>query len=287
MTFEGEIFYFITKIDVHTYVPMYSQKLKPQFNSNMALVQTSPFLGQVFKANGEVDVIDDMSGTYQLYTSDDNEFIGSAMVQRHSANDTPYLDVLLPCGLLSFEEMDYTSNNLGCKCWMGSFANVIYHANNNLDANNTVLELGAGVGISGITLAKCSPCTRVVVSDGFDPLACIVKNNIKSNNISNASFDSIKWGEDTTYQGEFDIVIGCECVYNDAVDVLVATVVHHLKDTGKAMFLNTPSPYRNGVQTFIDRLKAYGCVTEKPLYMVHNGNHQAPFVLIEFVKRKD
>lgn len=265
---------------------MYSHtKQFKQFKNNMALVQTSPFLGQVFKANGEVDVIEDMSGTYQLFDSDYKELIGSAMVQRHSVNDTPYLDILLPCGMLSFEEMDYTSNNLGCKCWLGSFANVIYHTNVTIDASHTVLELGSGVGISGITLAKSYPSTDVTISDGFDPLAIIIKSNIKSNTTSNASFQKIKWGDITTYTGLYDLVMGCECVYTDETQDLIDTIIYHLKDEGKAIFLNTPSPYRHGVQSFIDNLKPYGLVTTKEVYLVHNSTIQAPFVLIEFTKR--
>jgi 2-polyprenyl-3-methyl-5-hydroxy-6-metoxy-1,4-benzoquinol methylase len=279
------MFLFITKIDVHIYVPMYS-RIKQTYN-NMALVQTSPFLGQIFKSNGEVDVIEDMSGTYQLYNSEDNELIGSAMVQRHTTNDTPYLDILLPCGMLSFEEMDYTSNNLGCKCWLGSFANVIYHTNNTNDASHTVLELGSGVGISGITLAKSNPSTNVTVSDGFEPLAITIRNNIKSNTTSNASFEKIKWGDDSTYNGPHDLVMGCECVYTDETQDLIDTIIYHLKDDGKAIFLNTPSPYRHGVQSFINNLKPYGLVTTKEVYLVRNSTIQAPFVVIEFTKRND
>lgn len=272
----------ITKIDEHILAPMY-QFNKHKFNQ-MALVQTSPFLGQIFKTNGEVDVLEDLSGTYQLYNSEDDEFIGSAMVQRHVANDTPYLDILLPCGMLSFEEMDYTSNNLGCKCWLGSFANVIYHTNVTIDATHTVLELGSGVGISGITLAKSYPSTNVTISDGFDPLAVIIKSNIKSNTTSNASFEKIKWDDNTTYNGMYDLVIGCECVYTDDTQYLVDAIIHHLKDDGKAIFLNTPSPYRNGVQSFIDNLKHFGQVTNKDVYLVRNNTIKAPFVLIEFTR---
>lgn len=260
--------------------------IKQTYN-NMALVQTSPFLGQIFKSNGEVDVIKDMSGTYQLYNSADNELIGSAMVQRHTANDTPYLDILLPCGMLSFEEMDYTSNNLGCKCWLGSFANVIYHTNNTIDMSHTVLELGSGVGISGITLAKSNPCTNVTISDGFEPLAITIKNNIKSNTVSNASFEQIKWGDDSTYNGRYDLVMGCECVYTNETQDLIDTIIYHLKDDGKAIFLNTPSPYRNGVESFINNLKPYGLVATKEVFLVRNGSIQAPFILIEFTKRND
>lgn len=265
---------------------MYSIK-QNQLYKSMALVQTSPFLGQIFKPNGEVDVIEDMSGTYQLYNNINNEFIGSAMVQRHSTNDTPYLDVLLPCGMLSFEEMEYTSNNYGCKCWLGSFANVIYHTNKTVDASYSVLELGSGVGISGIALAKSNPSTNVVVSDGYKPLEITIKKNIKSNTTNNVSFEQIQWGDDSTYHNcLYDMVIGCECVYTEETQDLVDTIVHHLKDNGKAIFLNTPSPYRNGVQSFIEKLQEHGEVTTQEMYLVHNKTLQAPFVLIEFTKRR-
>lgn len=253
----------------------------------MILVQTSPCIGQLLKSNGDIDILNDMSGTYKLYDNFNNHLIGSAIVQRHNTYSKPCLDILLPCGFLSFEEVEY------CKCWLSSFANVICHTNlTSLLRDSLVLELGAGVGISGITLAKCNPSSYIVISDGFEPLSCNIKNNIKNNATNNATFKVIKWGDKMTYHSKmFDLIIGCECLYHDDGDDersqnLVDAILHHLKDDGKAVFLNTPPPYRKGVETFIDKLQSIGSVTTRDLCLVHNDNHQAPFVLIDFQKKK-
>lgn len=257
-----------------------------QQKESMALVQTSPFLSQVFNEDGAVDVIDDMSGSYSLYDDRTNILIGTAIVKR----DDPYLHINLPLTstYLTFEEMEYKSSNLGCKCWLGSFANVIYHTQQHMIQAKEVIELGTGVGICGIAIARCDPYMRVVVTDGFAPLADTINNNIKKNGVAlNTSYEALRWGQvsSNVQAKSFDVVMGCECVYNDETQDLVSTIIHYLKDNGKAVFLNTSHPYRNGVLTFITRLKEHGKVITRNLSLVYNDAHRAPFTLIEFVKQ--
>lgn len=251
----------------------------------MALVQTSPFLGQVFNEDGAVDVIDDLSGSYSLYDDESNTLIGSAIVKRHDSN--LHINLPLTSTYLTFQEMDYKSNNLGCKCWLGSFANVIYHTQQQMLQANNLLELGTGVGICGVAIAKCDPYLQVVVTDGFAPLADTINNNIKRNGVTlNTSYKILKWGQPNSSipAKSSDIVMGCECVYNDETQDLVSTIIHYLKDNGKAVFLNTAHPHRHGVLTFISRLREHGKVITRNLSMVYNDTHKAPFTLIEFVK---
>jgi len=255
--------------------------------NTMALVQTSPFLGQIFKEDGAVDVIDNMTGSYSLYDDISNTLIGSAIVKREKCN--LHINLPLTSTYLTFEEMEYKSGNLGCKCWLGSFANVIYHNTQQrmLQADN-LLELGTGVGICGIAIAKSDPFMKVVITDGFAQLADTINNNIKKNGVaSNTSYKKLNWEQinPDIPARSFDIVMGCECVYNDETQDLVSTIVHCLKDNGKAVFINTSHPHRNGVLLFISRLRQHGEVFTRNLSLVYNDEYTAPFTLLEFVKR--
>jgi 2-polyprenyl-3-methyl-5-hydroxy-6-metoxy-1,4-benzoquinol methylase len=256
----------------------------------MTFVQTSPFLGQVFKSNGEVDVVDDMSGCYTLYDMKTCNEKGDVYVQRSVNGQTTILQLEIPFVKmkLAFDEMTIRGNNLGCKCWLGSFANVIWLTQckevTTWPTNCQVLELGTGVGVSGITLGKTNTYFDVVVSDGVQMLSAIVNQNIKNNNVKNTFYQTIEWGALKRCKRQFDIIIGCECLYQDCVSDLVETVLHHLKVGGKAYFMNTPQPYRKGVLSFIERLRKHGHVVTHELCLIHNTTNKAPFVLIEFKK---
>ena len=62
------------------------------------------------------------------------------------------------------------------------------------------------------------------------------------------------------------------------------TILKHLDKNGKAIFINTPHPYRQGVLTFIKTLNSHGDVTVKEIYLMHNNTNKAPFTVIEFHK---
>lgn len=252
----------------------------------MTFVQTSPFLGQVFKENGEVDVVNDMSGDYSLYI--DSYQIGTAVMERRHVMCSTRVRLFVKNIAFSFDEMECKGDNLGCKCWLGSIASVIYFTHQNtLNTQNTscnILELGAGVGICGIVLAKFNGLANIVISDGFVNLSQVIEKNITINILKNASYAHLKWGDHHHEQGRFDYVIGCECVYRPEVADLIDTTMYFLKTNGKAIFINTPAPYRHGVFEFIQGLKKHGAVNVQHLYLQYNQTHKAPFILIEFTK---
>lgn len=252
----------------------------------MAFVQTSPFLGQVFKLNGEVDVIDDMSGHYRLFDGENDNMIGEVIVERANYNHRTCLQLKIPLLHLSmsFDEMPVAGDNIGCKCWLGSFANIIYITCFYNDLKGKVLELGTGVGALGITLGKTNIYLDIIISDGCEQLRATTMKNVEQNNVKNVLFKTLKWGNDDLAKTQYDIILGCECVYKDDVNDLIETILDYLNAGGRAYFINTPHPYRKGILTFIQMLKQHGQVILRQLYLLHNDTNKAPFVFIEFRK---
>ncbi|KAJ2776159.1 Protein-lysine N-methyltransferase efm6 [Coemansia interrupta] len=66
----------------------------------------------------------------------------------------------------------------------------------NLDlSGKTVLELGSGTGIVGITLAKLQPNCTVVLTDKPE-LVALLKHNIEMNTCKNAAAEELDWCDD-------------------------------------------------------------------------------------------
>lgn len=252
----------------------------------MAFVQTSPFLGQVFKLNGEVHVIDDMSGHYRLFDGETDNMIGEVIVEKVNYQHTTCLQLKVPLLQVSllFDEMPVAGNNIGCKCWLGSFANIIYITCLYNDLKGKVLELGTGVGALGITLGKTNIYLDIVISDGCELLCATTMKNVEQNEVKNVLFKTLKWGKDDLAKTPYDIIMGCECVYKEHIDDLSETILDYLSAGGRAYFMNTPHPYRKGIMTFIQKLKQHGQVILKELYLLHNDTNKAPFIFIEFRK---
>ncbi|KAJ1860828.1 Protein-lysine N-methyltransferase efm6 [Coemansia sp. RSA 2703] len=70
----------------------------------------------------------------------------------------------------------------------------------NLDlSGKTVLELGSGTGIVGITLAKLQPECTVILTDK-DELMPLLKHNIEVNSCKNAAAETLDWCDSSEKQ---------------------------------------------------------------------------------------
>lgn len=73
-------------------------------------------------------------------------------------------------------------------------------------ANKSVLELGAGVGLPGLLLAKLG--ASVVVSDRDDAAKRLLEENIKQNGLESACTAVVyEWGKDVMKGRKFDIIL--------------------------------------------------------------------------------
>lgn len=108
----------------------------------------------------------------------------------------------------------------------------------------SVLEVGSGIGVSGIMVAKYADTKRVVLSDYSQIVVDVLEDNVKMNfkEGERPICDILNWGhgldEFLNKFGAFDCIIGADVVYwPDACQPLFETVAHVLSHKPNAYFL--------------------------------------------------
>ena len=104
-----------------------------------------------------------------------------------------------------------------------------------------VLELGAGCGIVGLTLGKCLPKAKVLLTD-LPEAGEIAKHNIWANGVrpkaihqhrARIQYEKLDWEDplpEKQREGQVDLVLVADCTYNpDVVPNLVKTLAELLK----------------------------------------------------------
>lgn len=144
--------------------------------------------------------------------------------------------------------------------------------------NKSVLELGAGCGIPGLSVALYSHAKSVYVTD-FNPATV---RNLKYNVDVNADRSvtksyagewlervnalSIDWDNESTWPEEkIDFIIGSDLIYQKSIVPLLKKVVAGvLKPDGRFLY-TCPSDGRDGLVEFIDTMKKEGfrCTSEE------------------------
>eukprot|EP00736_Rhodelphis_marinus_P008758 Rmarinus@m.25300 len=125
-----------------------------------------------------------------------------------------------------------------------------------------VLELGAGCGLPGITLAKLSECSRVVLTDIFEENMENMKFNVKKNSLqSKVEVHRLDWHDKSTWlgPGSFDFVIGSDLVYDTELSPpLLDVIVFHLRRGGRFVYVTTDKANnRAGLDEFLAAVDAH------------------------------
>lgn len=125
-----------------------------------------------------------------------------------------------------------------------------------------VLEVGAGLGLAGIMLAKMG--YRVILSDREPVLLDRIQENIVENKVETGcrvlNFD---WAKVPKMRRllraqRFSAVIGADVVYTEVgADLLVGVLSHTLPDGGLAFFVNA-AKHRQGTEAFATKLRTAG-----------------------------
>lgn len=98
----------------------------------------------------------------------------------------------------------------------------------------TVLELGTGTGLVGISLILYSMARQVIMTDGAFSMIENLITNLELNKISPDKVQTgrLLWGEDHFLTDTFDILVGADITYDSrAIPALVTTIKEGFKNT--------------------------------------------------------
>lgn len=125
-----------------------------------------------------------------------------------------------------------------------------------------LLEVGAGLGLTGITLAKMG--YRVVLSDREPVLLDRLQENVEQNNVqAGCRVLNFDWAKAPKMHRllraqRFSAVVGADVVYTEvATDLLVGVLSQALPDGGLAFFVNA-ARHRRGIEAFATKLRTAG-----------------------------
>ena len=112
-----------------------------------------------------------------------------------------------------------------------------------------ILELGSGLGLCGIFVAKAFHPAEVILSDGDVDVLERLGKNIQQNAMDGEtaiSMEQLVWGEnlDTFEQehGKFNVIIASECMYMPpSLYTIWSTVKHLLQNDGVFLYVHQAS----------------------------------------------
>jgi len=160
---------------------------------------------------------------------------------------------------------DSSEDSTGLSVWASAvvFARWITEQKDRF-TNKSVLELGAGCGLPGITALRCTKASRVVLSDLHKPTINNLKHNLALNivkedgNKANADVQVVDWTNKLTWPREkFDVLLLCDLIYSaELVPHLLNIVKTTLKPNGSLMMVAKKSEQdRQGLDDFIAALQ--------------------------------
>jgi hypothetical protein len=192
----------------------------------------------------------DQSFYFSLIPSDDGGFI----FQRHSSSasmsdlDCQDHQIIEISGIKA--EYGQIINSTGCTLWRAStlLCNFLCAHYKSYVVNKSIVELGAGLGLVGITSYMMGGAKRIVMTDGDTDALERQRQNVQTNIVSHAEEDwdtllpcrQLRWGHSQQIQdfkrcwGTFDVVLGSDIIYlEEILDPLFETVVELLSLSSK------------------------------------------------------
>ena len=121
-----------------------------------------------------------------------------------------------------------------------------------LETSQSVLETGAGMGITGMFLAAFG--YPVLLTDYDADCLELLRLNIAYNELTNARVRKLDWDQ-PELDGQFDIICGAEVIYRESIiPSLTALFRKHLKPDGRIYLAHDHQ--RSNVEKFMARLPA-------------------------------
>lgn len=148
--------------------------------------------------------------------------------------------------MLTLFECSFYEGKLGYQVWPAALAGAAWAAARaELFAGKRVLELGAGVGLLGCSIAAATDAAHVTLSDldaindrDFDAptgLLTAQRRTCVANGFEHVASSRIDWTDPVSWGAPVDVVVCADCVYApEAIKPLAACISHHLADGGVA-----------------------------------------------------
>ncbi len=138
------------------------------------------------------------------------------------------------------------------KIWESSLVLTDYLLDSDLPAGQSILEIGAGMGITGMFLAAFGH--QVTLTDYDTDCLELLELNAAYNTLENARIKKLDW-EHPDLEGPFDMICGSEVIYKQSVFKAVTGLFRqYLKPDGRIYLAHDSQ--RNSVQQFISQLPA-------------------------------
>jgi 2-polyprenyl-3-methyl-5-hydroxy-6-metoxy-1,4-benzoquinol methylase len=99
-----------------------------------------------------------------------------------------------------------------------------------LDEEMTVLEIGAGMGITGLFLGAYGH--KVTITDYEEDALELLQMNVELNGLTNVSISRLNW-HNPDLTGQYDIICGSELVYSEtSIEPIIDLFRRHLRPGG-------------------------------------------------------
>lgn len=126
----------------------------------------------------------------------------------------------------------------------------------------SILELGTGCGLVGISVATIFPQTEVLLTDlpDAEQLVLLNMNHAKSARTSGLKWQVLDWShplQKKDLPSRIDLVIVADCVYNTtSIPYLVQTIMSLLDHRPDAKFLIARKPRHESEELFFELIRA-------------------------------
>ncbi len=182
--------------------------------------------------------------------------------------------------LLSVNDYAATELPFWGKIWEASILLAAYLVAQPVVPGRKVLEIGTGLGVSGLFAAACGH--EVTLSDHKEEILRFIRANTLLNNLDNVSIINIDWNNPVLQQ-RYDWVIGSEVVYHrPTYDALVEFLRQALKPHGTIFLAKSTSLPASG---FFSRLTQH--FKFKRLDKVMRSDDREFAISLYAIKRKE
>eukprot|EP00047_Mylnosiga_fluctuans_P016290 m.53442 g.53442 ORF g.53442 m.53442 type:complete len:499 (+) comp6483_c0_seq1:1863-3359(+) len=163
-------------------------------------------------------------------------------------------------------DADASRDTTGLHVWASAvlFGQHLYSIRDRFQGK-TVCELGAGCGLPGLLAYAVGGAARVVMTDFFDHTLTNLKHNLEKNqstfgssNPGEISVQAVDWAYRHTYPaGQFDILLGCDLIYDVVLVPLLVTAIDALLAPEGVLYYAYGGS-RQGAVELIESLKSVG-----------------------------